>query len=144
MQKKTWIAVGAASALGLGVIAGGAVASANEMSLTSDDTRVPGLSSTDDVSNGTGSADVTFDVTSDSIVTPSPATTPSPVSPVSAADASVVTPPSPASPESPVSPVSPAEVSVATPPSPASVASPASPVSVDDDADDVDDDSVEG
>lgn len=123
MQKKTWIAVGAASALGLGVIAGGAVATANEMDLTSDDTRLPGLSSTDDVSSGSGSADVTFDVTSDSIATPSPATTASPVSPISPA-----TPVSPASVGSPVSAPSPA--SPATPASPVSVASPVSPASV--------------
>lgn len=134
MQKKTWIAVGAASALGLGVIAGGATATANQMSLTSDDTRVPGLSSTDDVSTP-GSADVTFDVTSDSIVTPDPATSASPITPataVSAAEASVVTPPTPATPASPVSvpsPVSP--VTPATPASPVSPISPVSPVSAD-------------
>lgn len=135
MQKKTWIAVGAASALGLGVIAGGAAATANQMSLTSDDTRVPGLS---DLSNGTsGSADVTFDVSSDSIVTPSPATTVSPVSPISAADVSAVSPVSVPSPVTPASPVSvPSPVSPVTPASPVS---PVSPASVDDDADDADD-----
>lgn len=136
MQKKTWIAVGAASALGLGVIAGGAVATANEMDLTSDDTRLPGLSTTDDVSNGTGSADVTFDITSDSIVTPSPATTASPVSPISPATpvspASVASPLSVASPVSPATPASPVSpVSVASPVSPASAASVASPASSD-------------
>ncbi|KQV26049.1 hypothetical protein ASC54_03685 [Yonghaparkia sp. Root332] len=125
MQQKTWIAVGAASALGLGVIAGGAVASANEMALTSDDTRLPGLSTTDDVSTGSGSADVTFDVTSDSIVTPSPATTASPVSPISP-----VTPASVASPVSIPSPVTPASpVSVPSPASPATPASVPSAVS---------------
>ncbi len=143
MQKKTWIAVGAASALGLGVIAGGAAATANQMSLTSDDTRVPGLSSTDDVSNGSGSADVTFDVSSDSIVTPSPATTVSPVSPISAADVSAVSPVSPVSVPSPVTPASPVSVpspvTPASPMSPASPVSPVSPASVDDDSDDSDD-----
>lgn len=135
MQKKTWIAIGAGSALGLGVIAGGAVASANEMALTSDDTRVPGLTSVDDVTDDSrGSADVTFDVSSDSIVTPDPATSASPVTPatpVSPAEVSVVTPPTPATPASPVSPVTPP-----SPVSPASPVTPASPVSVDDDGDD--------
>ncbi|WP_169077058.1 hypothetical protein [Microcella alkalica] len=134
MQKKTWIAVSAASALGIGVIAGGAVATANAMELTSDDTRVPGLTNVDDVrgDDSRGSADVTFDVTSDSIVTPDPATSASPVTPATPATpvtpASVVTPPTPASPVSPVTPPSPV--------SPASPVTPASPVSVDDDGDD--------
>lgn len=137
MQKKTWIAVSAASALGIGVIAGGAVATANAMELTSDDTRVPGLTNVDDVrgDDSRGSADVTFDVTSDSIVTPDPATSASPVTPATPATpvtpASVVTPPTPATPASPVSPVTPP-----SPVSPASPVTPASPVSVDDDGDD--------
>lgn len=136
MQKKTWIAVSAASALGIGVIAGGAVATANAMELTSDDTRVPGLTNVDDVrgDDSRGSADVTFDVTSDSIVTPDPATSASPVTPatpVSPAEVSVVTPPTPPTPASPVSPVTPP-----SPVSPASPVTPASPVSVDDDGDD--------
>ena len=116
MQKKTWIAAGAASALGLGVIAGGAVASANEMNLTSDDTSVPVLTSPD--SSTSGSADVTFDISSDSIVSPAVASVVSPVSVVTPAEVSAV------------SPVSPAEVSAVSPASPVSVVSPATPASV--------------
>lgn len=134
MQKKTWIAVGAASALGLGVIAGGAVASANEMGLTSDDTRVPGLSNVDDRSGERGSADVTFGVTSDSIVTPSPATSASPITPVSpVSPVTPVTPASPVSVPSAVAPPAPAPAPAAPAPAPApvdSAPSPASPASV--------------
>ena len=114
-MQKTWIAVGAASALGLGVIAGGAVASANEMALTSDDTTVPGLTSTD--SSTSGSADVTFDISSDSVVSPAVASVVSPVSVVTPAEVSAA------------SPVSPAEISAASPASPVSVVSPATPAS---------------
>lgn len=137
MQKKTWIAVSAASALGIGVIAGGAVATANAMELTSDDTRVPGLTNVDDVrgDDSRGSADVTFDVTSDSIVTPDPATSASPVTPATPATpvtpASVVTPASPVSAVAPPAPA-PAPVAAApadSAPSPATPASPVSPAS---------------
>lgn len=109
MNKKTWIAVGAASALGLGVMAGGAVASAHELSLTSsDDTAVPGLTSGDGLISGDGStsgtsADVTFDISSDSIVSPAVASVASPESVVTPAEVSAVSPVSPASVASPAS-----------------------------------------
>lgn len=135
MQKKTWIAVSATSVLGLGLLAGGATAAANAMSLTEGSTgaTVPGLSDRPAELKGSGqSADVSFSVQSDSIVTPSPATPASPISPVSAqsvqSPVSVQTPASPVSVPSPVSPASP--VSVASPVSPASPVSAQSPASV--------------
>ena len=135
MQKKTWIAVSATSVLGLGLLAGGATAAANAMSLTEGSTgaTVPGLSDRPAELEGSGqSADVSFSVQSDSIVTPSPATPASPISPVSAqsvqSPVSVQTPASPVSVPSPVSPASP--VSVASPISPASPVSAQSPASV--------------
>lgn len=133
MEKKTWIAVGAASALGLGVIAGGAVASAHELSLTSsDDTSVPGLTDVDGSTSDT-SADVTFDISSDSIVSPAVVSVVSPVSVVTPAEVSAV---SPVTPASPISVASPAVASVA---SPVSVPS-AESVDDDMDSDDVDSD----
>ncbi|WP_168914834.1 hypothetical protein [Microcella flavibacter] len=135
MQKKTWIAVSATSVLGLGLLAGGATAAANAMSLTEGSTgaTVPGLSDRPTELKGSGqSADVSFSVQSDSIVTPSPATPASPISPVSVqsvqSPVSVQTPASPVSVPSPVSPASP--VSVASPVSPASPVSAQSPASV--------------
>lgn len=135
MQKKTWIAVSATSVLGLGLLAGGATAAANAMSLTEGSTgaTVSGLSDRPAELKGSGqSADVSFSVQSDSIVTPSPATPASPISPVSAqsvqSPVSVQTPASPVSVPSPVSPASP--VSVASPVSPASPVSAQSPASV--------------
>lgn len=135
MQKKTWIAVSATSVLGLGLLAGGATAAANAMSLTEGSTgaTVSGLSDRPAELKGSGqSADVSFSVQSDSIVTPSPATPASPISPVSAqsvqSPVSVQTPASPVSVPSPVSPASP--VSVASPISPASPVSAQSPASV--------------
>lgn len=138
MQKKTWIAVSATSVLGLGLLAGGATAAANAMSLTEGSTgaTVSGLSDRPAELKGSGqSADVSFSVQSDSIVTPSPATPASPISPVSAqsvqSPVSVQTPASPVSPVSVPSPVSPASpVSVASPVSPASPVSAQSPASV--------------
>ncbi len=87
MQKKTWIAVSATSVLGLGLLAGGATAAANAMTLTEGSTgaTVPGLNDvTTDVKGSGQSADVSFSVQSDSIVTPSPATAVSVATPVSA------------------------------------------------------------
>ena len=137
MQKKTWIAVGATSVLGFGLLAGGASAAANVMTLTEAGTgaTVPGLSDVGANVKGAAmkgsdaSADVSFSVQSDSIVTPSPASLASPVSVASptslASPVSVQTPASPVSVQSPASPAS-----VQTPASPVSVMSPASPVSV--------------
>lgn len=133
LNPKNWIAIGAASALSLGVLAGGAATAANAIPLF---TSTGDRADTADVKGvGTGGADVTFGVTSDSIVTPSPATptsplTPSPVSAQSPVTPSPVSPVSVQTPASPVSVQSPASpVSVQTPPSPASVQSPASPAS---------------
>ncbi|MEN9620655.1 MAG: hypothetical protein RL499_848 [Actinomycetota bacterium] len=115
MNGKNWIAVGAASALGLGVMAGGAASVANAMPLIENATglSVPGIGTVnDDVER----IELDFRVDSDSISSPastsSPAT-PSPASPVSAD--------SPVTPQTPASPLSPA--SVDTPPTPASPAS---------------------
>ena len=125
-KTKEWVAVGAASVLSIGVLAGGAVTTANAMPLFTgnDSLEIPGLTVNDDgsIANEQG-ADVSFDVTSDSIVSPSPtspASTDSPVSPASASPAS------PASPMSPASASAPSPASVASPPSPASPDSPAS------------------
>ena len=130
LNPKNWVAIGAASALSLGVLAGGAATAANAIPLF---TGTGDRADTADVKGvGTGGADVTFGVTSDSIVTPSPATTmtPSPVSTQSPVTPSPVSPVSVQTPASPVSVQSPASpVSVQTPPSPASVQSPASPAS---------------
>ena len=69
MDSKNWIAVGAASALSLGVIAGGAASVANAMPLIENATglSVPGIAAVTD--DGTG-ADLDFRVSSDSIVSP--------------------------------------------------------------------------
>lgn len=144
MDTKRWIAVGASSALGVGIIAAGGVALANTMPLTSIDaaSNLPAAITTGDDSKAldsgrvsvVGSAPSTEDLSDSADLTeetPSPETT-STLSPVS--PASVVTPPSPVSIPSPVTPPSPA-----SPVSPASVASPVSPASVDDDSDESDD-----
>lgn len=138
MDTKNWIAVGAASALSLGVIAGGAASVANAMPLIENATglSVPGIGA---VTDGGSGADLDFRVSSDSIVspastaspvTPSPASAETAASPVSVA--SVASPISPVSPLSPVSPISVASpISPVSSISPASVDSPASPASVD-------------
>lgn len=134
LSPKNWIAIGAASALSLGVMAGGAVTAANAMPLFTSDGDRTGATSAD--VKGTGGADVTFRVSSDSIVSPSP------TSPVSVNSPNTVSPISPVSAQSPISAVSvdvdspPSPVSLPSPPSapsPASIASPASwsPPSVD-------------
>lgn len=125
MDAKNWIAIGAASALGLGVMAAGAVTTANALPLvaTATNANVPGITvgeSTDDIK---GNA-LVFSVSSDSIVTPDPSSSPSP-SPTSSIDST----PSPVSPVSAASPLTPP--SPASPVSPASVDSPASVESVD-------------
>jgi hypothetical protein len=133
MDSKNWIAVGATSALSLGVVAGGAVSVANAMPLIENATglAVPGVGTvTDDVDR----IDLDFRVQSDSIT--SPASTNSPASLTSAnTPASIDSPASPASVDSPASPASidsaASPVSVDSPASPASIASPASADSVD-------------
>ncbi len=139
MNNKNWIAIGAASALSIGVLASGAATVANAMPLIENATglSLPGL---DTLQSGNGSADVDFSVTSDSIV--SPASSDSPVSLTSAdsavsadspaSPASVNSPASPASVDSPASPASVnSPASIDSPASPASIASPASVDSVD-------------
>lgn len=124
MEAKNWIAIGAASALGLGVMAAGAVTTANALPLVAGATNVdvPGITVGETVDTK-GNA-LLFSVSSDSIMSPSPASTPSPVSsaspdsPFSAASISAPSPVSPPSPPSPASPASPASVD-----SPASVGS---------------------
>ena len=119
MEAKNWIAIGAASALGLGVMAAGAVTTANALPLVAGATslNVPGITVSETGDDITGKA-LVFAVTSDSILTPDPSSSPSP-SPTSGVDSS----PSPVSPASAASPL--------TPPSLPSPASPASPASVD-------------
>ena len=127
-SKKKWVAVGAASVLGLGLLAGGAVAQASEMSISdrSGDQVGTGITRIDDrvnespvlvPSNSVSATSTTSPVSAQSAV--SPISAPSAVSPVSA--------PSPASPVSAVSPASPVSVhSAASPVSAQSAASPAS------------------
>ncbi len=128
MEAKNWIAIGATSVLGLGVMAAGAVTTANALPLVAGATNanVPGITvgAVDDDSKGNA---LVFSVSSDSILTPSPSSSPSP-SPTSSIDSS----PSPVSPASAASPASPdSPPSPASPDSPPSPASPASPASVD-------------
>lgn len=130
MDAKNWIAVGAAGALSLGVVAAGAVTTANAIPLIAGATNidVPGITLPGDDVKGTTPLD--FTVTSDSIV--SPAVTSSP-NPSSSSDPSTSPSPDPSSTPSVASAVSPV-----TPPSPVTPASPASvqtPASVDDDSD---------
>lgn len=115
MDAKNWIAIGAASALGLGVMAAGAVSTASALPLIAGATNleVPGITVPADVKGSASTLD--FSVTSDSIVTPDPSSSPSPS-------------PEPTPSDSPVSPVS--VVSPVTPPSPVSPASVASVASV--------------
>lgn len=119
MEAKSWIAIGAASALGLGVMAAGAVTTANALPLVAGVTNldVPGITVGESDDDSKGNA-LVFAVSSDSIVSPDPTSSPSP-SPTSSVDSS----PSPVSPVSAASPVTPSPVS---PASPASVDSPAS------------------
>ncbi len=121
MDAKNWIAIGAASALGLGVMAAGAVSTASALPLIAGTTnlQVPGITVTDDV-KGSG-ANLDFSVSSDSIVSPDPTSSPSPEPTASDSPVSPVSAASPITPPSPVSPASPA--SVDSPASPASVGS---------------------
>ena len=121
MDAKSWLAVGTAGALGLGVMAAGAVSTANAIPLVAGTTNVevPSITVPGDEVKGTVPLD--FTVTSDSIVTPEPSSSasPSPITPATPVTvASAVSPVSPVTPPSPASPVSPASV-----PSPASPAS---------------------
>lgn len=116
MEAKNWIAIGAASALGLGVMAAGAVTTASALPLVAGATNlnVPGITVGETGDDAKGNS-LVFSVSSDSILTPDPSSSPSPSpSPTNSIDSS----PSPVSPASAVSPI--------TPPSPASLASPAS------------------
>jgi len=137
MSTKKWIAYGVTGLVGLGVIAGGAAATASTMDLqTTEGTVVPGgaLTNRGDVLD---TATVHLQQTNSSVTVvsapsaativsaasaPSATTAPSPATAPSAASApSPVSAPSPATAPSPASPPSPA-----TAPSPASVASAAS------------------
>ena len=123
MEAKNWIAIGAASALGLGVMAAGAVTTANALPLVAGATNlsVPGITVGDSNDDTKGNS-LLFSVSSDSIVSPDPTSSPSPSPTSSALDSS----PSPVSPVSVASPLTPP-----SPLSPASLASPASPASID-------------
>lgn len=133
MDSKNWIAVGAASALSLGVMAGGAVSVANAMPLIENATglSVPGVGAVTD--DGAEVTELDFSVSSDSIVSPASSSSPATPSPVSTDTApSPVSVDSGASPVSPASPLSPVSVDTPpTPPTPASIASVPSPASVD-------------
>ena len=105
MDAKNWIAIGAASALGLGVMAAGAVSTASALPLVAGVTNleVPGITVTDD-SKGSAS-EIDFSVTTNSVVGPDDTASPNPTS-----SASPDSSPSPVTPPSPVSPASPASV----------------------------------
>ncbi len=112
---KHWIAVSAISALGIGVVASGAIGVANAMPLVDSTVRaeVPPISTVpDEISGGIGDNDVTFPVPTSSpaptsspdpalspAVEQAPAPAPQPVAPrpAATADVSVVSPASPAS-----------------------------------------------
>lgn len=112
MNKTGWIAVGAASALGLGVVASAALTAANAMPLTdvSTATSVPPISTAvADTKAFAGNGDVRFWVVSSTPVvsvtpTPTPATTMTPT---------------PASPPAPVQTAQPAPAPVPQPAAPA-------------------------
>jgi hypothetical protein len=127
MDAKNWIAIGAASALGLGVLAAGAVSTASALPLVAGVTNleVPGITVSDD-SKGIAS-EIDFSVTTNSVVGPDDSASPAPSSSSSPDDSASPSPSSSSSPDSSPSPVSPA--------SPASVDSP------DDSDDDSNDDS---
>lgn len=122
MDAKNWIAISAASALGLGLVAAGAVSTAHALPLVAGTTNLPvsGITVTDDGLQGTG-ANIDFSVSSDSIMSPEPNSIVTPASPISPISPVSVVTPSPVTPPSPVTAPSPA-----TPASPASIASPAS------------------
>ncbi len=105
--KKKWTAIGAASVLGVGIVGGGAVASANAMSLIVDDSGATGIagistknSSFDPLPDSTVSAQSVNSVDSTPSA-PSPASPESAPSPVSNSPASANSPDSPNSPWSP-------------------------------------------
>lgn len=106
MDAKNWVAIGAASALGLGVMAAGAVSTASALPLIAGATNleVPGITVPTDVKGTANTLD--FSVTSDSIVTPEPSSSPSPEPTPSDSPVSVVSVASPVTPDSPASPVS--------------------------------------
>lgn len=117
MNTKSWIAVGATSALGLGVLASGAISVANAMPLydMSQATEVPPISTvTSDAKAFTGTGDVRFWVVQSTA-------TQSPEAP---------TVPTPTTPATPVTPVTPPSVQQAPAPQPQPVA-PSQPVAPD-------------
>lgn len=124
MDKKSWIAAGAASALGLGALASGALTVANAMPLydASTATDVPPITTVAaDAKAFTGTGDVRFWV-QQSTVTPTPtAVTPSPLTPSPASSAAPAPAPTvqqaPAPPPQPVSPAPTGSPSSYSPPS---------------------------
>jgi hypothetical protein len=137
MNTKKWVAVGAASALGLGITGFGTVAAANAFGIVEQPAAgTPGIAVDRDDRIGSAATATRVDLgaTPGSTATPAPASTAAPgsaVAPQAPAPApqavSAQTPASPVSVQSPASPVS--VVSPATPPSPVSPATPPSPVS---------------
>lgn len=114
MQKtKRWIVIGASGTLGLGLVAGGAMAAANAFELRD----VPGTVQLEQAATVSEQAPAT----TAPAVTPSPATPSAPTAPTAASPAEA---PQAVSPVSPVTPASPM-----TPSSPVTPASPASPAS---------------
>lgn len=132
MDAKNWITIGAASALGLGVMAAGAVSTASALPLVAGVTNleVPGITVTDDDTKGTAS-EIDFSVITNSVVGPDDTASPTPSSSATPDDSASPSPSSSSSPDDSPSPV--------TPPSPVSPASPASVDSPDDSDDDSDD-----
>ena len=116
-MNRKWAAVGAASVLGFGLMAGGAVAAANASEIKD----APGASVGEQISVEQPQASETNLVTTGQSV-PSPQSAQSPLSPQSVQSAdSVESTPSPVSPASPLSVDSPDSIN-----SPASLPSPAS------------------
>lgn len=132
MNTKGWIAAGAASALGLGVIASGALTVANAMPLydTSMATNVPPISTAVAESKAfAGNGDVRFTVVPSTVMpTPTAATVLTPTTPTpTVASAPAVAPaPAPAPTVQQAPAPAPQPVAPAPADSPASIASPAS------------------
>ncbi|WP_460784561.1 hypothetical protein [Microbacterium tumbae] len=128
MSTKKWIAYGVTGLVGLGVVAGGAAATASTMDLhTTEGTVVPGGAVTNR-GNVLDTATVQLQQTNSSVTVvtaPSAATVPTPATAVTPQTApSPTTAPSPKTPPSPATPPSPV-----TPPSAASPTTPASAAS---------------
>ena len=106
--RKKWTAIGAASALGLGLTGFGAITVANADTTDSIPAQVPGLSTVTDTNLaqiGSTATSTSIDVATDTVSVVSPATAVS--APTAPSAPSAVSTPSPVSPQTPDSPASP-------------------------------------